>query len=241
MSETPVRPPQEPQREALAEDVLGVNLRSLRSFRDLLWRPRAVFESILARDGRYTPMLRLFLALIGLQIAISVIWGGYGALAARSLAESGPDMLDQIEEALGRDIDEVLSIYSTAMSILHGPVVSGFSALSVFVLRRFGERRPLSVDLNIVFAILTTGTIAGLALMPLALGGTLHNAAILIILLTVYAVTFMRGAPPALASSLAGRIGKGVLLAAAILFLVMIAGVTANIMAMLTAMFWPAS
>lgn len=127
------------------------------------------------------------------------------------------------------------------MSILHGPVVSGFSALSVFVLRQFGERRALSVDLNIVFAILTTGTIVGLALMPLALGGTLNSVAILVILLTVYAVSFMRGAPPALASGLAGRIGKGVLLAAAILFLVMIAGVTANIVAMLTAMFWPAS
>lgn len=225
----------------MAEDVLGFNLRSLRTLRDLIWRPRLVFESILARDGRYTPMLRLFLALIGVQIAASVIWGGYGAVAARGLAESGPETLDQLEQALGRDIDEVLAVYSTAMSILHGPVVSAFSALSVFVLRGFGARRALGADLNIVFALLTAGTMFGLVLMPLVLSGLMGSLSTMVILVGIYALTFARGAPPALASTLSGRIGKGIWMAVTILLLVMLAGLIAHILAMIIAVFWPAS
>lgn len=236
-------PPPSPERVELAEEVFGFNLRSVRSLTDLLIAPRKVFASIIARDRAYTPMVRLWLALLGVQIAISVIWGGYGAIAAQALQSGDPAVLAQLEAATGRTSTEFFNLYGSVMSVLHGPLVGGFTALSVLVLSRFGEKRSFGVNLNLVFAILTAGSIFGLALMPIVLAGAQTGAmsfAVTGFLTLIYALTFIRGATPSLAAGMAGRIVKGLVLSITILLLVLIGGFTANILSLIIASAWPA-
>lgn len=243
MSEDAPPPAPEPERSQLAEEVFGFNLRSVRSLIDLLVAPRKVFASIIARDGAYTPMVRLWLALLGVQIAISVIWGGYGAIAAASLQNGDPAAMAQLEAVINRPLDEFFSLYGNIMSVLHGPVVGGFTALSVIVISRFGEKRPFAVNLNLIFAILTAGSIFGVLLMPVALGGSDLGAISTLItafLAFVYALTFIRGATPSLATSWQGRVIKGAGLSLAMLVLVLIGGAVVGIISVMTAMLWPA-
>lgn len=243
MSDASPPQPDGNQRSQLAEEVLGFNLRSVRSLIDLLVAPRKVLASIIARDGAYTPMVRLWLALLGVQIAISVIWGGYGAIAANALQNSDPATLAQLETITDRPLDEFFSLYGNIMSVLHGPVVGGFTALSVIVISRFGEKRPFAVNLNLIFAILTAGSILGLVMMPLALSGTSVGALPFLItfaITSVYAVTFIRGATPSLATSWQGRTIKGVALSVAMLILVLVGGMVVSIVSVITALVWPA-
>lgn len=242
MSEQSPPPSPRQERSELAEEVFGFNLRSVRSLADLLIAPRKVFGSIIARDGQYTPMVRLWLALLGIQIAASVIWGGYGAIAAQSMEAADPAAITQLEAMTGRSSEEFFGLYGSIMSVLHGPLVGGFTALSVLVLGRFGEKRPFAVNLNLVFAILTAGSIFGLLLMPVALSGAQTGFISLLVtgfLSFVYAVTFIRGATPSLARTMPGRIGKGLLLSVTILVLVLIGGFIANIASVIITSAWP--
>lgn len=243
MSDAAPPPAPAPERGELAEEVFGFNLRSVRSLRDLIIAPRKVFASIIARDGLYTPMVRLWLALLGVQIAASVIWGGYGAIAARSLQNADPEGMAQFQTLLNRPLDEFFNLYGSIMSVLHGPFVGGFTALSVIVLSRFGEKRPFAVNLNLIFAVLTAGSVLGLLLMPVALAASSAGAlslAVTIAIAMAYALTFMRGATPSLATSRTGRIIKGVILSVTMLALVLIGGFFVSMISMIAAMLWPA-
>lgn len=240
MSDAPTPPTQPGERGKLAEEVFGFNLRSVRSLIDLLVAPRKVFTSIIARDGQYTPMVRLWLALLGIQIAASVIWGGYGAIAAMSFQNADPDAMAQLQTVINRPLDEFFDVYGSIMSVLHGPVVGGFTALSVIVISRFGEKRPFAVNLNLIFAILTAGSILGLVLMPVVMSANAWVFLITLAIAAVYAATFMRGATPSLAASWTGRILKGLVLSVSMLILVFIGGFVVSIISIIAALLWPA-
>ncbi|MGY6662293.1 MAG: hypothetical protein ACXIVO_08225 [Glycocaulis sp.] len=236
-------PPPAPERGELAEEVFGFNLRSVRSLIDLLIAPRKVFASIIARDRTYTPMVRLWLALLGVQIAASVIWGGYGAIAAMSFQSADPEAMAQLQTVIDRPLDEFFELYGSIMSVLHGPIVGGFTALSVIVISRFGEKRPFAVNLNLIFAILTAGSILGLVLMPVVMSASAAGAWTFLITLAiaaVYAATFIRGATPSLAASWTGRIVKGLVLSVSMLILVFIGGFVVSIISIVAALLWPA-
>lgn len=236
----PPPPSPAPERGELAEEVFGFNLRSVRSLIDLLAAPRKVFASIIARDRTYTPMVRLWLALLGVQIAISVIWGGYGAIAAQALQNAAPEVIAQLEAATGRTRDEFFSLYGSIMSVLHGPLVGGFTALSVIVLSRFGDKRPFAVNLNLVFAILTASSIIGLAIMPFAVANQELSFVATLLITGMYASTFIRGATPSLAGGWTGRIIKGLALSIIMLVLVLIGGFLANMISLIATSAWPA-
>ncbi|HCY54348.1 MAG TPA: hypothetical protein DF715_02050 [Oceanicaulis sp.] len=243
MSEAAPPPAPGPERGQLAEEVFGFNLRSVRSLADLVVAPRKVFASIIARDGAYTPMVRLWLALLGVQIAASVIWGGYGAIAAMSFQNADPEAMAQLQSVTNRPLDEFFALYGNIMSVLHGPIVGGFTALSVIVISRFGEKRPFAVNLNLVFAILTAGSILGLLLLPVAMSGTSVGSLPFLITLgitAVYAATFVRGATPSLAASWTGKILKGLVLGISMLLLVLTGGAVVSIISTLAALLWPA-
>lgn len=240
MSDAPTPPTQPGERGKLAEEVFGFNLRSVRSLIDLLVAPRKVFTSIIARDGQYTPMVRLWLALLGIQIAASVIWGGYGAIAAMSFQNADPDAMAQLQTVINRPLDEFFDVYGSIMSVLHGPVVGGFTALSVIVISRSGEKRPFAVNLNLIFAILTAGSILGLVLMPVVMSANAWVFLITLAIAAVYAATFMRGATPSLAASWTGRILKGLVLSVSMLILVFIGGFVVSIISIIAALLWPA-
>lgn len=212
------------ERGSLLEDTLGFNLRSVRTLADLWIRPRAVMTAILARDREtYTPMVRLFLALVGLQVAVSVLWGGYGQVMRNQLAaQGGEQAVSEMLAGVGLEPEAFFSAYGTVAPFLHAPIVAGFTALSAFLLARFGARRPLAVNLNLVFATLTAGSIVGLAAMSvLIFQDTLPQWSMLLIAIA-YFITWLRGMPTDLARTGAGRLVKSAVMTGAMLALVMI-------------------
>ena len=73
--------PRNEDTEDFIEDILGFNFRSFRTIYALFVKPRAVFQAYAERDREtYTPSLRIWLGIIGLQVLFSVVWGGYGGL-----------------------------------------------------------------------------------------------------------------------------------------------------------------
>lgn len=209
---------------SLLEDTLGFNLRSVRTLADLWIRPRAVMGAIIARDREtYTPMVRLFLALVGLQVAVSVLWGGYGQVMRNQLAAQGDEQaIMEMLAGIGVEPDAFFSAYGTVAPVLHAPIVAGFTALSAVVLARFGGRRPLAVNLNLVFATLTAGSIVGLAAMCLLIfRDTVPQWSILVIAIA-YFITWLRGLPTDLAQTSAGRLVKSGVMTGAMFVLILI-------------------
>jgi hypothetical protein len=237
------RPPHEDEqrdRSALLEETLGFNLRSVSTLVDLWARPRAVMNAVIARDRvTYTPMVRLFLALIGLQVAVSVIWGGYGGLMARGLENMPAEQLATFTQIVPRPLDEFIAIFGNIAAVLHAPLVAGATALSVLVLGAFGERRSFAVNLNLVFAVLTAGSVVGLILLCLLTVNDLNPALNTLLIVAAYFITWLRGMPDAIARTTLGRIVKALTLSVVMMALVFIGAAIMQLIAFTGAMFWP--
>jgi hypothetical protein len=228
------------ERRELLEETLGFNFRSVKTLADLWIRPRAVMAAITERDRvTYTPMVRLFLALIGVQIAVSVIWGGYGGLMADGLEAMPEDQRAAMIEGIGRPLDEFLSIFGNVASVLHPPLVAASTALSVLVLGAFGEKRSFAVNLNLVFAVLTAGSIVGLGLMFAMAFMEVNPALNLVLIGGAYCITWIRGLPNEVARTTPGRIVKSIVLAMTMLTFVLIGGVILQLIAVAAAVAWP--
>lgn len=224
------------ERSALLEETLGFNLRSLRTLADLWIRPRTVMDAVIARDTvRYTPMVRLFLALIGVQIAASVLWGGYGGVLERALADLDAESGAGLAALAGESPDAFFSTYGNLAAVLHAPLVGAFTALSVFVLSAFGPRRGLAVNLNLVFATLTAGSIVGLALMAFLLVESRPPSWSVFIIGAAYFLTWLRGLPQNLAGGRVGRVLKSAALSVTMILLVLIGGLLMQVIAVLGA------
>ena len=153
-------------REDLIEDTLGFNLRSIKTLYALLASPRSVMRAIVERDReRFTPMIRLFLGLMGVQVALSVIWGGHAGILEQSLSRLSEEQLQDLQTLVDRPLDEFYAIFGTIIGFLQPILVGLFTAGSVLVLRLMGERRPFSVNLNLMFATLNAGSTIGLVVM----------------------------------------------------------------------------
>jgi len=209
---------------SLVEDTLGFNLRSVRTLADLWIRPRAVMDAIVARDREtYTPMVRLFLALVGVQVAVSVLWGGYGEVMRTQLVQQGGyDAIAQTLAEIGVEPDAFFSAYGSIAPFLHAPIVAGFTALSAFVLARFGAPRRMAVNVNLVFATLTAGSIIGLATMAFLIFSDAVPPWAIGAIVLAYFVTWVRGLPSALARTALGRLIKSSAMTLVMFILVMI-------------------
>lgn len=208
--------------EDAIEDAIGFNFRSLRTIRDIVIRPNAVFRAYAARDRvTYTPALRVWLGLISLQFLMSIFTGGQSE-ALRASLEANPAALAQYETLFGDNLDAAIEKMGESMSFLQVPLVGLLTALSVFVLQLLKQGLGFGARLNIAFATLTAGSLVGLASQPLVFSNLALGPAALMAIVLVYAVTFARGAPGVLADTVAGSLVKGGVFAAAVMALVVI-------------------
>lgn len=208
--------------EDAIEDAIGFNFRSLRTIRDIVVRPNAVFRAYAARDRvTYTPAIRVWLGLISLQFLLAIFTGGQSE-ALRASLEANPAALAQYETLFGDNLEAGIDKMGESMSFLQVPLVGILTALSVFVLQLLKRGLGFGARLNIAFATLTAGSLVGLASQPLVLGNLAYGPAALIAIVLVYAVTFARGAPGVLADTVAGSVVKGGIFAAAVMALVLL-------------------
>ena len=156
--------------DALIEDLFGLNLKGLKTLRDLFVRPRVLFESARVPDWNeaYTPTVRLAFSLITLFTVLSFFWA----------AEDGPfyqTLLAQTQEANADNPNappagEIVSSYFAAYSFVYPfayMVVHGVLASLLFV---WGKGTYWVVRVRLYFALLSTALVFGvasIAIMPL--------------------------------------------------------------------------
>jgi len=234
------KPETESETESFLEDVLGFNFRSFRTLRDLIIRPNTVFIAYAARDRQtYTPSLRLWLSLIGIQILISVLWGGYGGMFLVQMQSQPPASLAAIENMLGAPVDVIAEPYGEAASFLHPILVGGFTAFSAFLIGAFNKSLSWAARINITFGILSASSLIGMFLLFAVIFGsspTMMTWMILPIAL-FYWFIFTRGAPGILAKTQLGAIVKGGIFALTAMCLVMVGGLVMS----LTSLYYAAS
>ncbi len=227
-------------REDLIEDTLGFNLRSVKTLYALLVRPRPVMQAIIERDReRYTPMIRLFLGLMGVQVAVSVIWGGHAGILEQSMSRFSAQQLQDIQTLLGRPLDEFYAIFGRIVGFLQPLLIGLFTAASVLVLRSIGDQRPFSVNLNLMFATLNAGSMIGLALMiPLTRLGFGWSIGMGLVMLG-YFQAFFRGMPESIIGTGLKRWGYSLLMTLVLIILILIAGFVMQALAAFGAYIWP--
>lgn len=226
--------------EDLIEDTLGFNLRSLKTLYALFATPRAVMQAVVERDReRYTPMMRLFLGLMGAQVALSVIWGGHAGILEQSLSQLPEEQLQDLQTLVDRPLDEFYEIFGTIAGFLQPLFVGVFTAFSVLALQMMGPKRSLSVNLNLMFAVLNAGSIIGLALMLPQTQLGLPFAISLSLVMLGYFQAFFRGMPVSIVGTGAKRWGYSLLMTVLLITLIFVGGIVMNITALFGAYIWP--
>ena len=237
MSEIPNDPETPAKGEEIdntLEDAFGVNLRALKTLKDILLRPAVVFASYAANDRvTYTPAIRLFVGLIAVQIATSVIWGGYSGLLLSQWENMPAQNIQNIETLLGGTLNQVAEHYGNAAPFLHATVVGAFTALSAFLIGAFNKSLSWVARLNITFGILTGGTVVGLVLMLVA--ALTDNMASIswapLVIFLAYWLFFVRGAPGTLANTMTGAYGKGLIFSFVTMIYVVLGGLVMALLA----------
>lgn len=225
--------------EDTAESVLGLNFRSRRTLRDLFVRPAKVFAAYVAGDRvTYTPAVRIWLGLIGLQFLFSVFWGGYGEMYARNLKASDPETLALMEQTLNRPIGEIAEVFGQVTSFLFAPVIGALTALSVFVLSAFRNGLSWASRFHIAFGILSAGSVPGLLSLPLV--GAWPQAATwaALAIFAVYIMTFYRGLRGILYATVIGGLVKAVIFCLCLLTIMVVGGVLLSMLTVLISAIW---
>lgn len=227
-------------RNDLIEETLGFNFRSVNTLYMLLRDPARVMQAIIDRDRtQFTPMIRLFLALVGIQVAVSVLWGGHAGLLRGVFEELPADQSASLEALISRPLDDFFELYGMIVGFLHPIFISLSAALAVVVLRSLGDRRPLSVDLNLMFATLTAGSIVGLVLLPAQTLAGLSPVITITLVTLAYFLTLYRGLPETITPTAGTRWGNSILLTLVLIILVMTGGVVMQMLAVLATFLWP--
>ena len=125
------------------------------------------------------------------------------------------------------------------VGFLHPIFISLSAALAVVVLRSLGDRRPLSVDLNLMFATLTAGSIVGLVLLPAQTLAGLSPVITITLVTLAYFLTLYRGLPETITPTAGTRWGNSILLTLVLIILVMTGGVVMQMLAVLATFLWP--
>jgi hypothetical protein len=214
------------------EDALGFNFRSLKTLFDLFVRPRRVFEAYAARDRvTYSPAIRIFFGLIGLQVLTSVLWGGWEGMLTRQI-EAGPaDVRAIYERVSGGDLPGFIKHYADAANFGQPILVALFTSLSVFVLGWFRPTLSWPSRLNIAMAVMSVGTVIGLLSMPLIVSDNfmaavwLGTGAVAI----AYFLTIFRGGRGVIADSFGGVLSKSLIYTTVLMLLVFLAGIVLSV------------
>ncbi len=214
------------------EDALGFNFRSLKTLFDLIVRPRRVFESYAARDRvTYTPAIRIFFGLIGVQVLTSVIWGGWEGMLTRQIEQGPDDVRAAYEQVSGGNLQAFVSHYADAASFGQPILVALFTSLSVFVLGWFRRQLSWPSRMNIAMGVMSVGTVVGVLTMPLIASDNFMSAVWLgsAAVAVAYFLTIFRGGRGIIADSFGGLTAKSLIYTVVLMLLVFLAGIVLSI------------
>lgn len=222
--------------ESIVEDVVGFNFRSFRTLGDLFLRPNQVFRAYLRRhQTRYTPALRLWLGLTVVMAVLTYFFGDQGDLI-RSVIEQWPDaqreaFLSQIDG----NLDAFADAYGQMFPTLQPFIIGLGMIIPVLVMAGFSPGAGWIARINLTYAVLNAGSVFGLLSFPLVVQHSELGLWTLLPITFFYWLTFFRGAPDVLATSLTGRIVKASVFTLVTIIMVLISGVATVVASMVYA------
>lgn len=224
---------QRAELQDVVEDATGFNLRSLKTIWHLIILPRRVFEDYAARARNYTPAIRLWFGLIGIQVLISALWGGWPAVVEQQL-RSAPAAMANVERLAGGRTQEFFEHYGAAIGFGQPLIVAFFTGLSVFVLGWFRPNLSGPARLNIALGVLVVGSIVSLATLPVLMmpEGAVFGPVISLAVMVAYFITVLRGSRGVLADTALGVWVKSTVYTLVLSFLVIVSGVVTSIIAL---------
>jgi hypothetical protein len=237
----PVASEREGGLSELSEDALGFGVAELRTARDLLIRPRAVLDAYdqhgSTGGGRYTRPLKFYLALCGLSLAISFLFGGMETF----FNQTPPELLDRakgIATASGKSLDAFIADADGWSSLLITPIYILFSTATVVPLISLWSRSGWRRSFRAGFGYLSAWTLPLMAATPLVF---VREYAELSMVLTVVVavVTLLRVGPGRWWTTAWGGVAKTVVFTVVLLVMTALASFTAVALSLVGARFGP--
>ena len=154
--------------EDVLDEVLSFNYRSLRTLRDILFRPARVARAFASGDRTtYTPTMRVWFGVLTWLFLLSIIWGGFGELIVRASAQSGNALEPFIREGR-RDMDAVVAAVSSMTAILYVPIQSAFVITGALVMHRFNTSLTFIQALQCYFIPVTVSTLSSTIMLTVS-------------------------------------------------------------------------
>ncbi len=111
--------------EDVLDEVLSFNYRSLRTLRDIIFRPARVARAFLDGDREsYTPPMRVWFGVLTWMFLLSAVWGGWGDIVWRA-GGNGAAFESMIVEGR-RDLEAVRQAISATSALIFVPVEALF-------------------------------------------------------------------------------------------------------------------
>jgi hypothetical protein len=212
--------------ESIVEDVIGFNFRSLRTLGDLFVRPNQVFRAYMRRhQTRYTPALRLWLSLTVIMAILSYFFGGQDDLIRKVIAKWPDAQREAFMAQIGGNMDGFAEAYGQVFATLQPFIIGLGMIIPVLVMAGFSRGAGWIARINLTYAVLNAGSIFGLLAFPLVVQNSDLGLWTLLPITFLYWLTFFRGAPGVLGTSLTGRIVKASVFTLVTLIMVLISDV----------------
>lgn len=211
--------------EEIAEDVVGFNFRSFRTFGDLIARPNRLFRAYAARDHQtYTPALRLWLGTSIILGVLTFFFGGHADMMTRIIANGPAEQRERLLSQIGGDLSALTDAYAQMFSLLQPIIIALMMIIMVFVMAAFRRGLTWVARINMTFSVSLAGSLVGLALFPLLVRRPELGLLVLVPVWIAYWLTVFRGSKDVLATSMTGRVLKATLFSVMTLGLVFLAG-----------------
>ncbi|GGY52627.1 hypothetical protein [Parvularcula lutaonensis] len=150
MSETALKAPHQLGLDSFVEDLFGLNIRGLGTIRDLLVRPKAVFEAARSPDWeeRYTPSIRLVFSILTVMAFFSFIWAGDDSPMVQAMIEgllASSDETGRTEQEAVDIANRIVALYAASIPFVY-IICHGLVSL---VVRVWGKGTPALVRMRL--------------------------------------------------------------------------------------------
>ena len=189
---------QKPDFDSLLADLFGLNIRGAKTLRDLLIRPKQVFNSARVLDWRsqYTPTMRLAFSILTVFSLLSFFWTSENSILYQSLLAQLSQTLaeDPDAPALRQRVNSTFAAYNFIYPFTYMLIHSLIGAM-LFI---WGKGTSWVARIRLYFGVISIGialAVASVTVMPFVSLDYfwLYTVVLFIINILAYAITYARG------------------------------------------------
>lgn len=223
----------EPGFDALVEDVLGLNLRGLKTIWCLVARPSEVFTAARQDDwqNRFTPSIRLYFSIIALLIFFQFIWAGEHSFM-RQAFRGQFELMQSMPNIGAFNLDRAADLAIDAYLVVSPLTVGVFLLLAACVTFIWGKGTGFVTRIRLFFAALIPNTAISI-FVTMASSHASPEQSMLVTLpffltmLVINTLTVYRGLEPTHRAG--ARIWRSVLFSVLVLIVYIVAGTVSQV------------